>query len=882
MGQLQAWRVKLMRPGDQLLDRIQWLFVLLNCLLAATSPLDLSTPSAPPWPRAGVLLAAAIAFGIWSVLYFRRRGGGVVLDLVPLILLFIGGVAGGGAEWMFARMYVGVFLASMYRPGRGRMVFLASSYLTVYLVAGAISGEPVVVAGAISEGVSLFVVVGIMQTLAAAVKRHERFARRDALLTQVVGRLMGERNGDRINQIVADAAYDLVAVPGALVTIWKADGSVLRRVGLAGRESHPFVAADLSRLPDEFRAIYNNTRPTYLDAATLNAIHNHYGVDEKFVAAVVAPMTSEGGPSGLIVVGSPTPLDEDLLQVFERFAHEAALAQQLAEREAMLAGMVQNSSDIIAVVDNSSVFTFVSAAVTTTAGVAPADLVGKTMGSLLFHAGTREPVAEASHIEARIPTSLQLDSGKAHRDVEVTVNPLPDGTTILNIRDVSERRRLEAEIEYRAFHDTITGLPNRELLIDRLDHALRRHVNDGALLAVVVLDIDEFKAVNDSLGHAAGDALLSEFGRRLGRTVRGVDTAARLGGDEFGLVLELLDTPEQGVAVADRVLGVLREPVMLDGQELLVSASIGLALSSDATTSDDLLRNADLAMYEAKRAGKNRREMFVPQMLAHSINRLELRVELEGALRREEFTLHYQPIMRLDTEAIDGFEALVRWNHPVRGLVPPGDFIPLAEDTGLIIPLGQWVLEQACREVSRWQAVAERPIGLSVNLSAVQLRSPEIIDDVALALSGSGLDPACLTLEVTETALLGDTKAVADILDGLKALGVRLAIDDFGTGYSSFAHLQLLPVDVIKVDRSFVSVLGQGPEQASLAEAILNIARTLGLATVAEGVETQDQSELLQRWGCSHAQGWLWHPALPADQAVALVARPAAHLAVRG
>ena len=867
-----TWRERAFRPHDDLLQRVKWLFVLFNCLLAAISPLDLTHPEGPRGRAAGVALVAAIGLGAWSVAYFRRGRPGLLMDSVPVVLLFTYGVAAGGGTWMFARMYVVVFLVSLYGPQRRRHLALAATYLVMYQVTDIVAGVPVLPVSVISEAISLLVVIGIMQTLAAAVTRHGRFAQRDALLTEVVAGLLGERDPDRINTVVADAALRLVDVPGALVTIWRSDGDALHRVGLAGRETYPILHADITGVPQEFRAIYEQGRPAYLDADQMNQLHAYYGIEEKFVSSIVAPMRRDNEPTGLLIVGSLQPLDPDLLPVLERFAHEATLAQQLAEREALLTGLVENSSDVIAVVDDAGTLTYVSPAITATTGADANDVVGRHVGSMLRHAATGDPIAGPDEFPRRTPMPLCMGSVSSPLDVEVTANPMPDGTTILNIRDVSDRRRLEAEIEYRAFHDDITGLPNRSLLLDRLDHALRRRERSGGLLAVALIDIDDFKGVNDSLGHAAGDVLLRHTGARLTQALRDVDTAARIGGDEFALVLEGFDHTEQITMVIDRVLDALRQPISLEGREISISASVGLTVTDCAAEPDELMRNADAAMYAAKKSGKNRCATFEPNMHAQGANRLELRTELEAALRGEQFVLHYQPIMALDSAAVAGFEALVRWNHPTRGLVPPLDFVPLAEETGLIAPLGRWILHEACREASEWHVTAGTTVGLSINLSAVQLRSRDVIADVANALAAAKLDPSRLTLEVTETALMGDTEAVAAVLAGLKALGVRIAIDDFGTGYSSFAHLQSLPIDVIKVDRSFVSVVGEGPEQAAYAKAIVNIAQTLGLETVAEGVEAQSQSLLLQEWGCAFAQGWLWHAALPAAEAARLVA----------
>ena len=878
---LRTWRGWLLRADDQLLERVQWLFVLLNCVLAVTSPLDMTVPGAPPWPMAGVIVAASLAFGAWSIVYFRRGGGSHTLDVVPLALLFVGGAAGGGLDWMFGRMYVAVFLAALYRPSRGRLTFLSVVYLATYEIAAIVGGEQVVVANVVSEGVSLVVVIAIMQTLATVVKRHELFAHRDALLTQVVGGLLAQRNTAQINQTAADVAYRLVNVSGALVTIWQADGERLRRTALAGREDHPFVEADLSVLPQGYRDIYAAARPAFLDADQLNDIHRHYGLTEQFVAAVVAPIVADGHPTGLLVVGSPETLDDDLLRVFERFAHEVALALELAERETMLTGLVENSSDVIAVVDDGHTFTYVSPAIAATAGIGADAVQGEPLGSLLRHPDSGEALSSVAHLPARVPTALRLVHSGVERDVEVTANPLSDGTTILNIRDVSERRRLEAEIEYRAFHDVITGLPNRQLFLDRLDGALRRQQRHGGLFAVVIVDIDDFKSVNDNLGHAAGDALLIEVARRLTEVLRATDTAARLGGDEFALLLEGFDAEAQATMVVDRVLDALRRPFQVEGRQLAVSASLGLAITADAVHPDELIRNADVAMYSAKRAGKNRCTVFESSMSAGGAHHLQAREEFEEAIRARQFELRYQPIIVLDSGQVSGFEALVRWNHPSRGLLLPGEFIPLAEETGLVVDLGQWIIREACEQLSRWQARSDHPINLSVNLSAVQLRNVDIVDDVALAITAAGIAAEQLTLEVTETALLGDTAAVAAVLRDLKNLGVRLAIDDFGTGYSSFAHLQVLPVDVIKVDRAFVSVIQDGPEQAALAKAMVNIAQTLGLDTVAEGVENPEQSGLLRSWGCASAQGWLWHPAVSAEDAGTLLERNHAPAPVR-
>jgi diguanylate cyclase (GGDEF)-like protein/PAS domain S-box-containing protein len=430
---------------------------------------------------------------------------------------------------------------------------------------------------------------------------------------------------------------------------------------------------------------------------------------------------------------------------------------------------------------------------------------------------------------------------------------------VWSFRDVTQRTQLEDELAHQAFHDALTGLANQALFRDRVDHALARISRSSGRLAVMYLDLDNFKTVNDSLGHIAGDELLVSVTARLGRALRTGDTAARLGGDEFALLLE--DTSlDDAVLVAERVITLLAEPFTVAGKELFASASIGIALDERGIPRDQLLRNADLAMYTAKGRGKNRFEVYEPEMHSHAVDRLELEAELRRALERDELCLHYQPIVDISSRAVTGVEALVRWQHPERGLLAPDTFIPVAEDTGLIEPLGRFVLRTACEQTMRWHRDHPGLVGLSVsvNVSPRQLRDPQIVDDVAEALAATQLPPACLTLEITESAMMRDAEVALVHLTALRDLGVRLAVDDFGTGYSSLSYLQRFPIDILKIDRSFVKSMDQGPEDSALARAIVRLAQTLRLVAVAEGVETTAQADLLLQLGCPLAQGFLY------------------------
>ena len=402
-----------------------------------------------------------------------------------------------------------------------------------------------------------------------------------------------------------------------------------------------------------------------------------------------------------------------------------------------------------------------------------------------------------------------------------------------------------ATIRHQAQHDALTGLPNRVLFTERVDQAMRA----GGDQAVLFIDLDDFKWVNDSLGHAAGDELLMVVARRLQASVREGDLAARLGGDEFG-VLVREGGVEIGRMVAARIIAALGQPLHAAGMQLMVQASVGIAAVSEWRDTAELLRNADVAMYDAKERGKGQFRVFEPSMQDRVRDRIGVEAELRLALERDELVLAYQPLVRLSDEEVVGVEALVRWRHPTRGLLPPAFFLPVAEESGLILPLGRWVLREACRQACDWVGRGGRPFKVSVNLSARQLHHPDLVDEVVGALEDAGLDPGALVVEITESMILRDHQAVAAKLQVLRGLGVGVALDDFGTGYSSLSHLQRLPVDQIKIDRSFVG------GQDHVVEAVLQLGRTLRLQTVAEGVETRQQAERLRSLGCELAQGY--------------------------
>ena len=447
------------------------------------------------------------------------------------------------------------------------------------------------------------------------------------------------------------------------------------------------------------------------------------------------------------------------------------------------------------------------------------------------------------------------------------------------IRAVIEARdSREAELTRQALHDPLTGLPNRTLFLDRLAHTLTRSERSLDPVTVLVLDLDNFNRFNDSLGHAAGDQLLTSVAERLRDTVRRADTIARLGGDEFAVLLEDTGVTD-GIRVAQRLGEALDRPFAVSGRAVFVRASVGVACGvGGAQTADELLTNADLAMYLAKGQGKARYAVFESAMHEAAIQRLELEADLRGALVRGEFFLLYQPVVRLGDGSIAGMEALVRWKRAGGEVVCPDAFIPAAEETGLIGEIGHWVLQEACRQAAAWQA-EYRPtpaLRLSVNFSARQLQDPEIVKDVERVLVAAGLEPGCLVVEITESLLISEPDVAVQRLGDLRHLGVRLAIDDFGTGYSSLSYLRRFPVDVLKIDRSFVAALGGDPEDAALAHAIVKLGHTLHLRVVAEGVETAAQLAELRGLGCEYGQGYLFARPLTVDAMSAVLATAAA------
>ena len=558
-----------------------------------------------------------------------------------------------------------------------------------------------------------------------------------------------------------------------------------------------------------------------------------------------------------------------LMRLWDMMRETRELAFRRSERR--FAAMVENSTDVIALVDPDGSVRYVSQAVGKLLDTTPDACIGHHLRTLVHpdDAGVVDRVlADACALppgEAARSTVRTVGKGGTRRFAGLVVaNLLEDDSIaglVVTLGDMTERAILEQELSHQAFHDVLTGLANRALFVDRVEHALRQRAErSGDQLSVLFVDLDDFKSVNDGLGHQAGDDLLRSVAARISTCTRAGDTVARLGGDEFAVLLESDGALDRAVTVAERILEVLRLPLRVGDLELAVPASIGIAAAEHGTTTETLLRDADIAMYQAKRAGKSRFSVFDARMRDAAADRLALKADLVTALDGGELHLVYQPIVELDSGRVTGAEALLRWSHPHRGPISPAMFVPLAEASGHIAAIGRWVLFQACREAAGWQAHGEvRTVG--VNASGVQFEDPQFVDDVRAALADAGLPPSCLTIEITETVLMHDTERTISTLSELRELGVGIAVDDFGTGYCSLAYLQRYPVDIVKIDREFVAELTSDARGTTLAETILQMARALGLRTVAEGIETGEQLETLRRLGCPSGQGYrLSHP----------------------
>jgi diguanylate cyclase (GGDEF)-like protein/PAS domain S-box-containing protein len=777
------------------------------------------------------------------------------------------------------------------RLTRARLVVLAAAALTaqfvrmIQLIRGERSDLWVITIATIT----LFLLV-VVRMWGLVHKLELSFHREKALRTAGAS-LATATNRAGIYGAAMEAVNTLVPAGSArfLALTDSAEGRVLEVVAASDDPTAIGWAAKLDDVPAINRAqlMQHQAFQVPIEESTIAHVT---GLAETSSSVFLSPLFLKGELAAVLAVGSPYALPRATTDGIQALTSQVALALESAaltedllrkQSEARFGSLVQNSSDVVMVVEADSSMRYVSPSVERVLGYEMGNLEGAKLTGLI-HPDDRANLLQFIASAGRDDRPALAEFRVLHHDdfwlnVEtLRTNLLHDENVrgiVLNTRDISERKAFEEQLQHQAFHDSVTNLANRALFRDRVQHALERQSRDAQPISVLFMDLDDFKTINDSLGHAAGDQLLREVGERLRNCLRTADTAARLGGDEFAVLLEDGGDGVEAADVAQRVLRGLDAAFRLESKEVFIRASIGIATArADASggheTAEDLLRNADVAMYMAKEAGKGRYQIFEPAMHDVALRRLELKADLQRAIDNREFVLHYQPVIELRTGEISGVEALVRWRHPQRGMVPPLEFIPLAEETGLIVAIGQWVLEEACTQAVQLQArfPMQQELHMAVNLSARQLQRREIAQDVATILRRTGLEAGHLILEITESVMMADVSLSLQRLNELKDLGVLLAVDDFGTGYSSLNYIQQFPVDILKVDKSFIDAFNTADTRKSaLTATIIKLAEDLDLLPVAEGIERADQLEKLLDLHCDLGQGYYFAKPLSID-----------------
>jgi len=784
---------------------------------------------------------------------------------------------------------------------RRRLALLAAASLMAPLLIalqwarGGTIDVPVLVGGSV---VLFLLVLGRMAGIMSA---REEAIGREKHLRRTAAKLVAAPNRKGIYEVALDATRDLL---GSESSSWAgiATGSSEEAtlVAASGDNSGEVMGAQLhlDEYPDAVRTGLLEGR--VVETEGLNIAYSSrlkiLGFNPDAHSVYLVPLLAQAQLRGAILILTDFLLSEDSQATLEALGREVTLALESTalseeihrrESEERFRALVQNSSDVVAIVRADGVTSYISPVVERILGYKPEHGVGRNaFQPPMMHPDDADRVRQifarlmgSPGAEATTDFRLRHVDGRWVQVEATSKNLLYDpniGGIVVNYRDITERKNFEERLKHQAFHDPLTGLPNRALFMNRLGHALIRAVRSEKAAAVLFLDLDNFKVINDSLGHEAGDKLLVSIAERLRVCLRAEDTAARFGGDEFTILLEDVKDASDALGVASHVTRALSEPFALEARKVFITTSMGIALgTSGRERPTDLLRNADVALYRAKATGKATYEVFDPFMNIAALERLDLEVDLRRAAERGEFAVHYQPQVEVATGKITGWEALVRWMHPDRGPIFPAAFLPAAEESGLIIQIGNLVLEEACRQAREWQqeqAPTEPPLKMSVNISARQLQRPDdLLGEIVRILRETDLAPGSLVMEITESMLMDDAEHNVDVLRRLQDLGVSIAVDDFGTGYSNLAYLKRFPVDWLKVDKSFVDGLGESPEATAIVEAMVSLATAMGMQTVAEGIETTGQADLLRALGCELGQGYYFSEPLPAHEANALL-----------
>jgi len=884
-------------PALSLLERIASIAYPLMDLVILTATLRLAVS---PGSRAPALNLLGLSF----VVYF-------VTDICYAVMLLAGTYRSGSlidAGWLFAAVLWGATplhpsmqeltersaVRSENRLSSKRLILLAGASLLVPGVMGVeiIRGQPlhgpIVAAGS----AALFCLVlarmfGLMKDLSASVDKYRQAVSRERTLRRAGAKLASAQGLDDTYAAALAACVELASeVPHVRASVWTAMDDDVSVSAVSGHDCSAIVhrTARLSQLPQSLTTELVEGRACQVEnVSPMERIAGHAGKEN----ALLIPLVVLDRFAGMLVMEADSIFPHELGDAFGALASQIVLSlegvvltRDLLERksEARFRSLVQSSSDVILIIEPDATVNYQSPTAFKILGHDDDSLIGT---KILERVHPDDSGTAASYIAesiGRSGASITSEWRLKRRDgswvqVEVMCNDLlldPNvAGVVLTIRDISERKSFEEELTRLAFHDPLTALPNRALFKDRIEHAIARNERGEALVTVLFLDIDDFKSVNDTMGHLFGDRLLRAVGERLSQTLRPADTVARFGGDEFAILMETRGGVKAVIEVAERILRELRLPFALDGTDVVMNASLGVA-SSDAANiaGDKLLHDADVAMYTAKAKGKNSFATFESGMHAAALERLRLKADLQRSSVEREFILEYQPIVSLSTGETKGVEALVRWQHPDRGLIAPMDFIPLAEETGAIVALGLWVLQEACLQGRLWQmeVPGHESLIVHVNFSARQLQEPSIVDDVAKVLMQAHLDPQCLCLEITESALMQDTQDAIRKLEELRKLGVKVFVDDFGTGYSSLSYLDTLPIDGLKIDKSFVNRMGSARDESALAVAVIKLSRNVDLQAIAEGVETAEQAQRLRDLECDLGQGYLFAKPLTTEE----------------
>jgi diguanylate cyclase (GGDEF)-like protein/PAS domain S-box-containing protein len=816
-----------------------------------------------------------------SIATLGLLGSDVLYGLIQLNGTWaVGGPVDGG--WVLFYVFLGAAalhpsMKQMTKPlppkpvniGRARLLLIAAVSMVApadAIVQGGLGHRP----GTVHAVFSALLFGLVMTRMWGVVRAHQQGIARERTLRSASAELVSSSDERLVAQAVSTALSQLANAQSEVnVALAQFEGSEFRSVETG-------VCAPLATLETEAVRALSGLGPAVVEATTVAMLLP--GSVPSGSAALVLPLRWGDSLNGaLLVSGDERQLilmQDAIVDLGFKVAlalQRISLAHEIHQRasEAHFRALIQNASDVILVVGADDQITYQTPSVTRVLGYQISELAGGPIEQLLHQDDIvrslstldrmRQPGA---HRDTQADWRLRCADGR-WIDAEVVCSNLVDDPDVkglvLTIRDVTERRVLERELKHRAFHDGLTSLANRSLFADRLDHALRRGARLNTLVVVLFIDLDEFKLINDTRGHAVGDEVLKRVSTVLETAIRSGDTAARLGGDEFALLVEEATSAAEVEALAGRVLRELAEPMDLDGQNLSVRASIGIATNEHASDASELLQLADLALHEAKTAFKGSYRFFRDELRADLLNRIERQERLQRALDEGQFRLDYQPIVHMESAQIVGMEALVRWHDPVRGVIPPGDFISDAEESGLIVPLGEWVLRQAAEQAYEWQQTyaMKPPLRMSVNVSARQFREPGFAAIVADVLARYPLRPHTLVLELTESLLIEDD-GVAEILGEISAMGVLFALDDFGTGYSALGYLRRFPINILKLDKSFVEDLLTSSDRGSLVEAIIHLAQTLELDLVVEGIESKEQSQRLRAMGCQLAQGFFY------------------------